>query len=99
MLLNLLEIMLFVDCVSVLIKGLKNVSCRMFMLGNCVLVSMVKFVEKLMNDLNVVRYNRLSSYRCRCFSIGNCEVIDVFELLILFILNQVVSVVIVSNGI
>lgn len=55
MLLNLLEIVLLIDCVMVLINGLKNVRCRIFIFGNWVFVSMVKFVEKLINELKVVR--------------------------------------------
>lgn len=61
MLLNPLETVLLIDCVTVLTNGLKNVRCRTPILGNRAPVSTVKFVEKLTNELKAVRQSRSSS--------------------------------------
>lgn len=94
-----LDNVLFVECVSVLINGLKKVYCRIWIFGNCVFDSIVKFVEKLMKELKVVRYSRFIIYRWFCLSIGNCFLMEVFEVVRLFMLNYVVMVKMVRNGI
>lgn len=52
---NLSEIVLLIDRAMVSINGLKNVRRRIFIFGNWVFVSMVKFVEKSINESKVVR--------------------------------------------
>lgn len=98
-LLNLFVSQLFRGWLRVFISGLRKVYCSGLMLGNWVLLSIVKLVEKLMNELKVVMYSQYISQLCLCLKIIVWLWNEVLVLVMLFILNQVVIDIMVMNGI